>query len=86
MSGHMQQLRAAIIQQFKDEGRYSPDSDCSGATSMELDRTESHDPFAFVQEHVQQQFPSMKSLSKERDKPGLVRHCNRIKVNTLLLN
>ncbi|OMH79508.1 hypothetical protein AX774_g7075, partial [Zancudomyces culisetae] len=29
----MQQLRAAIIQQFKDEGRYSPDSDRSGATS-----------------------------------------------------
>ncbi|OMH82270.1 hypothetical protein AX774_g4254 [Zancudomyces culisetae] len=73
MSGLMQQLRATIIQQFKDEGRYSPDSVRSGATSMELDRTEPHDPFAFAQEHVQQQFLSMRNPTKESDPPGLVR-------------
>ncbi|OMH79285.1 hypothetical protein AX774_g7308 [Zancudomyces culisetae] len=45
MSGLMHKLRLAWIQQAKDEGRYSSDSDRSGATNTKLGSSESHDTF-----------------------------------------
>ncbi|OMH82104.1 hypothetical protein AX774_g4430 [Zancudomyces culisetae] len=74
MSGLMGHLRAAIIQRFKDEGRYSSDSDRSEATSMEIEPEGSRDPFSFLEGVVQREMDSMRNPTKERGQSSHVRH------------
>ncbi|OMH80718.1 hypothetical protein AX774_g5838 [Zancudomyces culisetae] len=70
----MQQLRSAIIQQFKDEGRYSSDSDRSEVSNMDIEPEQSQDPFHELGEIVKQEFLSIRNPTKERELPGHVRH------------
>ncbi|OMH83129.1 hypothetical protein AX774_g3369 [Zancudomyces culisetae] len=73
MSGLMGHVRAAIIQRFKDEGRYSSDSDRSEATSMEIEPEASRDPFSFLEGVVQREMDSMRNPTKERGQSSHVR-------------
>ncbi|OMH79439.1 hypothetical protein AX774_g7149 [Zancudomyces culisetae] len=71
MSGFMSKLRPRWIQSERDEGRYSSDSDRSGATSMEMDPEESRDTFADIMDHV---FLQLKNPAKDEAAPNLIRH------------
>ncbi|OMH80416.1 hypothetical protein AX774_g6147 [Zancudomyces culisetae] len=71
MSGFMSKFKPRWIQTEKDEGRYSSDSDRSGATSMEVDPKESRDPYAVIMDHV---FLQLKNPTKDEAAPNLTRH------------
>ncbi|OMH78967.1 hypothetical protein AX774_g7630, partial [Zancudomyces culisetae] len=60
----------AINQQFKDEGRYSSDSDRSEVSNMDIEPEQSQDPFHELGEIVKQEFLTIRNPTKERDLPG----------------
>ncbi|OMH82744.1 hypothetical protein AX774_g3765 [Zancudomyces culisetae] len=71
MSGLMSKLRAVWIQQAKDEGQYSSDSDRSEATSMLVASERSHDPF---KELAEQAFLQMRNPTTGKYQMALARH------------
>ncbi|OMH84089.1 hypothetical protein AX774_g2395 [Zancudomyces culisetae] len=83
MSGFMSKFRPRWIQSEKDEGRYSSDSDRSGATSMEVDPKESRDPFADIMDHV---FLQLKNPTKDEAAPNLTRQHRLFRLNSTLFS
>ncbi|OMH81036.1 hypothetical protein AX774_g5514 [Zancudomyces culisetae] len=66
----MSKFRSRWIQSERDEGRYSSDSDRSGATSMKVDPEESRDLFADIMDHV---FLQLKNPTKDEAAPSITR-------------